>query len=510
MWSHVLDVEESKIEESDDFFQLGGNSVTAIRLANEARLKGWDLNAATVFRLPVLGDMANAFAASKRATSAPPSHSRLKESDGLLDACAFACGLDRKSISDVQPLTPIQRLLASLNRESGVWVASLPFKCENVSLSQLEACVAVIRQRNPILRARTVLVQEEYYSVIVEDDAVWETATNLSKYISQLGTLRVLYGCPQARYGYIEDGELGSHFVLTITHTIMDAWSRKLIYQQLEQGLQDLDALSSSPVPASFSTFAEFVAQIDRDAAEKHYSAQMSGFDRWSYLDGRDSGSEFEKKLIKKSVSLTKEVSNGIITSEKVHVAWILALSAISGEDRVFALSTTSGRLAGVTGTEDIIGPMLTTIPVCVDLRACETVLDAIDQVRTALFDSVPYEALAALSLSKRFGHMKLETLLNVFNIADVDGMEINSRDGKLVMRLDRSPLYGRMTGLLNARVIQSANGSLELLAGFQSPALEEGKVQNLIDSFAHYLQALHEAGDGRELKALRASYDSM
>ena len=39
------------------FTNAGGDSVAAIRLANEAQSEGWNLDAATVFRYPVLKDM---------------------------------------------------------------------------------------------------------------------------------------------------------------------------------------------------------------------------------------------------------------------------------------------------------------------------------------------------------------------------------------------------------------------------------------------------------------------
>ena len=56
-WSKILDLDECEIEECDNFFEIGGDSVMAIRLIGAAEEVGLDIDADTIFTYPTLSDM---------------------------------------------------------------------------------------------------------------------------------------------------------------------------------------------------------------------------------------------------------------------------------------------------------------------------------------------------------------------------------------------------------------------------------------------------------------------
>ncbi|KAF5870149.1 putative nonribosomal peptide synthase protein [Botrytis fragariae] len=58
LWSSILKISSELIGIEDDFFQLGGESVAAIKLAAAARRINLQLTVADIFRRPVLSDMA--------------------------------------------------------------------------------------------------------------------------------------------------------------------------------------------------------------------------------------------------------------------------------------------------------------------------------------------------------------------------------------------------------------------------------------------------------------------
>jgi aryl carrier-like protein len=60
MWGEVLGIEEASIDPSDSFFQIGGDSITAMKLVGRARKSGLELTVRHLFQHPRLQDLVRA------------------------------------------------------------------------------------------------------------------------------------------------------------------------------------------------------------------------------------------------------------------------------------------------------------------------------------------------------------------------------------------------------------------------------------------------------------------
>jgi non-ribosomal peptide synthase protein (TIGR01720 family) len=58
LWSELLDMVEDSIDKEDSFFQLGGDSIIAMRLVGAAREEGLSMTVADIFKNPTFADMA--------------------------------------------------------------------------------------------------------------------------------------------------------------------------------------------------------------------------------------------------------------------------------------------------------------------------------------------------------------------------------------------------------------------------------------------------------------------
>ncbi|UNI15656.1 hypothetical protein JDV02_002167 [Purpureocillium takamizusanense] len=58
IWGKILDIEPTTIRQDDDFFQLGGNSIGAMRVVGEARKVGLELTVTDIFSYRALKDVA--------------------------------------------------------------------------------------------------------------------------------------------------------------------------------------------------------------------------------------------------------------------------------------------------------------------------------------------------------------------------------------------------------------------------------------------------------------------
>ena len=503
LWGEILGIEQGSITEEQDFFNLGGNSVQAIKLAAKAKAKGWSLDAATVFRHPTFKEMSQ-HCGKQPENSGQRATASTRDVGDLRTNAAHACGISASLVQDLAPSTPLQRVLASLNRDFGLWGLSLIFSCQNVDLARLETIVEAMRSRHPILRARTVQIGSETYNAVVDDQAVWETSSSLSKYLSQVKGVRIPYGSPQMRFAFIEDIVEGSHFIITTNHAVQDVWTRILLYEELQVGLDDIGKLQELPSPTSFCDFARYAASYDPGEAERYWSSLLDGFDRWSYLnrDGDDSATGVHRSY--RAVHPKSKTSHDFGDVTRVHLAWCLTLSLLSNEERIYFPSVSGGRLADIPGIEKMMGPTMTTIPVCIDLTTFNTVAEALARLREVLYDSVRYESSAPEHITRHFKTRERETLLNCSEVPEYDGMEIGGNGSSLRFRTDNDKgLYGKISVLMNMRVTKREE-SLQLEAAYDPSGLSSGTVQSMLKCFGGFLQAVNSARPEMSLAVLK------
>ena len=60
VWAETLDLSPDDIADTDDFFDLGGDSMLALEVATEARQAGLEMPMSAILRRPVLADLAAA------------------------------------------------------------------------------------------------------------------------------------------------------------------------------------------------------------------------------------------------------------------------------------------------------------------------------------------------------------------------------------------------------------------------------------------------------------------
>lgn len=126
LWAAILQLAQASIGLDDNFFRLGGDSMSAIRLATAGRDAGFDFTVAFIFQHPRLVEMANALETHR--TFKAQKSVAIQETEVLDYAtrglAAGICGIDMSDVEDVYPCSPLQEgLMALSTRFPGAYVA---------------------------------------------------------------------------------------------------------------------------------------------------------------------------------------------------------------------------------------------------------------------------------------------------------------------------------------------------------------------------------------------------
>ncbi|MFF0388256.1 amino acid adenylation domain-containing protein [Kitasatospora sp. NPDC004615] len=120
-WSQVLGVPASRIGAGDDFFELGGNSLAALRVG---MLLDGTVSLVDVMRYPVLGDLAAAAERSAEQNDEQPGHLQpLTVPDGTPDATLICFPY---AAGNAANFVPLARELAALDDRIAVYAVELP------------------------------------------------------------------------------------------------------------------------------------------------------------------------------------------------------------------------------------------------------------------------------------------------------------------------------------------------------------------------------------------------
>lgn len=408
LWAQVLDLPAEEIGgANDDFFELGGDSVTAMRLvaAAQAAPKPLQLGVGKILTNPRLADMARvsieykATAASAAETDPKPFElwNGFKDADmdkqtEWLAALAKQCeGLAQSDdIVDVYPCTSLQEgLMAMTSHQTSAYVAQQVFRIgPDVDVSRLQRAWEILSDRLSILRTRIVYTAQGSVQVVVRKATQWEDVADLRSYLTRDQSKPFAYGTPLHRLAIVQD-ETGKYFVWTVHHAAYDGWSLLLVSRMLAQIYRgEEDNFVQTPT----SRFIKYLQQKDENVTAAYWRNQLGDAQLIRFpprpssqyqphasnlLQTRLHG--FSEQYRSERASDSSAVSLGSL----LRAAWATTVATYTGTDEVIINISLSGRDAPVEGIANIVAPTITTVPVRIKVNKEQSMtefLAAVDQ----------------------------------------------------------------------------------------------------------------------------------
>ncbi|SEL58156.1 non-ribosomal peptide synthetase [Streptacidiphilus jiangxiensis] len=280
IWGEVLSTE--RVGRGAHFFDLGGDSILALRVVGLARAAGLGLSVADVFRARTLADLARLVTAAVDAPAPVAPFSQLDPAD----AARLPEGLE-----DAYPLTPLQagmlhEMLADPSRGAYHNVTDLKITVpEGFDLAAFQAAADAVVRAHSILRSSVDLASYAEPTLLVHPTAELPVGCTDLRGLShpeQRAALRAyvqdefdhrfdLAAAPLVRIHlfHVDDHEL--RLVLTDCHIVLDGWSLTSLIADLldlhRRAVVDGIEPELPPAPA----FAEYVA-LERAASGSEQS----------------------------------------------------------------------------------------------------------------------------------------------------------------------------------------------------------------------------------------------
>ncbi|MBM7788492.1 non-ribosomal peptide synthetase [Tenggerimyces flavus] len=432
IFADVLDRAEVGVD--DDFFMLGGDSLSSIGVSTRARKHGLEVSPRDVFEQRTPAALAAA------ATTVEKFEQHAGPLLTLTDAERARIDAD-----EVWPLSPLQEGLYFLATYDGggldVYTGQATFDLEfRVDADRLRASLDSLLVRNPSLRAGFL---SDGFSQPVQYIASTATIplteldlTHLTDKDQQEEVDRLLAEDRQERFDLtrpplcramlIRLGKDRDLIVLSHHVLLWDGWSEWLVMEQL---FDHYDRTGELPTPGTYRDYLDWLDRQDLDIAKQVWRNTLSGLDEPTLVAGADAG---PAPILPDTVDvhLSPEVSdairkqargNGVTLNTMLNAAWALVLSNTIGRSNVVFGAAVAGRPIGVPNVETTIGLFLNTVPTRIALDPSEKALDLLHRIQADRAATMPYEYLGLSTLQQDSGHRQLFDTLFVLRAADGD-----------------------------------------------------------------------------------------
>ncbi|PNP56580.1 hypothetical protein THARTR1_03276 [Trichoderma harzianum] len=518
LWAFALNLNPESIGPDDHFIQLGGDSVTSIKLIAAARSRGITLTSATVLSNPVLSDQARlAFssAAGESEENIPPFGLLEGRSHELRATAAAICKLPIEEIEDVLPMSLSQmRWYGKTLVKPDAWIDQYHFQLpSDVDLVRFSSAVNSVVEATDLLRARVLATRDrKLFQAIIKFHPIQviDASDALEEYLSRDLETPMGLGAPLTRFAILHQANSTKVFVWTIHHAIYDGYSLPMLLQTIQDFYQGVK-------PSPFTPFNRYLkGPEEKDLIEgetfwKNYLLQAS-WTKFPVLPPPEEKSPPQMDRLLRTISIVSrpaqsghsENAQSVTMANVIRVAYAATLSHHS-EDRpssVLFLESLGGRNSSLKGIDRVAGPTLLTIPTRLELPGVKSCKDIVLEAQTSLVERMRFESFPLLRLLPLAPALELRNVLMIENEAFLingDGNGLFGR-GKEELKLEETeglPMIFRCT------ILQS---QLDVDIRYDSTVISHGEVEAFLGTIERFFEELWYGDGARSFDVIGSS----
>jgi amino acid adenylation domain-containing protein len=404
LWARVLGIDEKSIGLDDNFFRLGGDSISAMRLVALARKNEIRLSVADIFKFPILMSM-------PKATAGPVLERNIllptESSDQLLLKDQVSTALHAYSSSSDPPPNKILAVseatdfqafaLAHNQLQSRGFVNYFTFWYDQqVDVNEVQESWRQVVENHEVLRTVFAISAKKVYQLLLASYSLPFTVLNQqlvnNDHVQSVIRLQMeeplWFHEPMLKFTLLNSPN-GSCLIARISHAQYDGISLPGVFKDLQAICQ------GQPVARQPSMFAymECVQALDVRAAEMYWTNLLSGSEMTAMCqpNGPDRFAKSDSRVFRNIPKFSAD-SMEFTFATILKASWAVLLGAMAARTDVVFGHLTSGRNVPIDSIEDVAGPCINIIPVRLNLEG--TLRDVLLRTRTQQVDALEHEHL--------------------------------------------------------------------------------------------------------------------
>ena len=494
LWADVLRIPAESISLDDSFYQLGGDSILAMRLATRAREHGVDITVQHILknsRLGLMAAMTQPIQESQSQDWETEPFSLVPNLAGFLKRIQQVYGIHPEVVQNAYRCTSLQEgLLALSEKNPGTYVARSVFKLHPfVDLENFMEAWQKLVSRHDILRTVMVDYERSLWQCVKKPSPIqWIYHHDLQEYLEQdqqnpLDPAQLL-----SRFCMVDErGE--RFFVWTAHHAIYDGWTMNLLFSELKQLYDGFGSLQS-PVP--FSKVAKYLTGFDVDTSAQYWKHQLSRKEFVAFPDVNSApGNGIAHKAISHSVSLSRPARSSVTLQTLIRAAWATVLASHASSENVVFGETISGRDISVPGVEHIAGPLLATLPITVALDRSQRSSEFLRQLQERMIDVIPHQHFGLPKIAQL--NQAASKACSFRTLLVIQPPSPGTEDASIMSAEGTEEEAGGFLDYPLGLECYLTTSGVRVVARHDPSVMETELVRGMVDQFEHVLRQLNE-----------------
>jgi len=206
-------------------------------------------------------------------------------------------------------------------------------------------------------------------------------------------------------------------FTWSFHHLLVDAWSVDIVLQKVfdfyQNGMNEED--NSNEISLPFREYIHWLLNQDPNKTEDYWKEYFKEVNEPSLVfESKNKSTKQTHHYVERQHALSKSISSSIVEFSKtnrltvntlIQAAWSVLLSRYNGGNRQALFGTTvSGRSATLDGIESMVGMLINTIPVCVDVDPHMPLVNWLKSVQTKQFESSDFDFASLMQVKEWSG----------------------------------------------------------------------------------------------------------
>lgn len=414
---------EEPISVTDDFFEMGGDSIKAIRVVSDLRKLGYLISVAEVMH----GRTVRGIASLLHTTELQELKLDMEHPDpgwSKEDLKAIYNRYEKLGtpIERIYPLTPMQEgmLLEHVSHpESFAYRIADIYECTRpIDEKLLRRAVDALANKHETLRSAIIYNGEPESRQAVLKRPLQVTVvdkTDSSDINEELMKLRTdilakafdLENKSLTQFVYVKYGKPSDYLIFVSHHIITDGWSFDVLLKDFNALLRGEEI--SEAIPGLYERVVRKQLSLDRDAAIEYFTGMLSGYENYAGIPfwgtvPKEERSKDDQFCFTLSSADTKKLSDlcrrsGATLSDGFNLSWGLVLKTLNRIDDVVFTTIASGRDGFDMDLSDSVGLFLNPVPVRVDFSSNENARTMLKKLRdqangTKAYDFCPLAAI--------------------------------------------------------------------------------------------------------------------
>ncbi|MCI3242922.1 condensation domain-containing protein [Streptomyces spinosisporus] len=234
---------------------------------------------------------------------------------------------------------------------------------------------------------------------------------------------------PLLRFRLVAYGERDHRLVLSSHHLLWDGWSAPVLVRELFQLYTSGGDATALPRVRPYRDYLAWLNRQDHEAARRAWKVALTGLDEPSLIapEARERPAGPPERLVvelseREAAALTATArAHGLTASTVLQGLWAVLLGRLTGRTDVVVGATVSGRDANVPGIESMVGLFINTLPVRVQLRPAEPLVDLLVRIQSEQSALLDHQYLGLADIQRAAGHPVLFDTLLVFESYPID-----------------------------------------------------------------------------------------